>query len=264
MTIKNIDNFSLEECNEYLCAHPNGALTQVVNERKQQLLMQLNNKQQKNYEIFNTQYIRHCATQQYEDAFAICLKYLNSNEYKKADFLEKAKSIIPKLKNTLHLPSSSFQFSYEWLIDQLAAKGYSKMKFNGKFLKYKKSRIKIHSLESLKEIYQKYNLEPRDFTIECKSSLATRIFFYVILWLGTVSIFGIIYAIFKETSFGRSFFENGGDQGKLLISALITLPISTIVGYIYHKKIYKKPRLLLRQIAQIIAEYLFNNKPGHC
>ena len=132
MKIKSINDFTLTECQEYLDANPNGELAPEVVQRLE-YLKQLKDRQQE-INDFNIEFNRYYANQRYEDAFSICLKYINNIDDKTV-VLEKANPVIRKLKNRILLPSS-VAISYDWLIDQLLLKGYDKMKYDGDSLKW--------------------------------------------------------------------------------------------------------------------------------
>lgn len=112
MKIKSIDDFTLTECQEYLDTNPNGEFAQEVVQRMEYLQQIIAQRSQQNNDRwineFNTEFNRHCATQRYEEAFSVCLKYIN-NVDDKTVVLKKAKSIIYKLKNHIQIPSD-FQF----------------------------------------------------------------------------------------------------------------------------------------------------------
>ena len=154
MKIKSIDDFTLKECQEYLDTNPNGEFAQEVAERMEYLQQLKSRKMRQDNDRrineFSKEFDRHCATQRYEEAFAVCLKYINNVDDKSA-VLEKAKSIIHKLKNCIQLPSS-MPISYDWLIDLLVLNGYSNMKYNGRYLKLNKALVKIHTKGKVQEI----------------------------------------------------------------------------------------------------------------
>lgn len=82
MKIKSINDFTLAECQEYLDTNSNGELAQEVAQRMEYLRQLKERKLQQDrarrINEFNTEFNRYYATQRYEDAFAICLKYINN------------------------------------------------------------------------------------------------------------------------------------------------------------------------------------------
>lgn len=243
MKIKSINNFTLTECQEFLETNPNGEFAQQVIQRMK-YLQQLKDweLQQDNYRKineFNTEFNRHCATQRYEDAFAVCLKYVNNVDNKTA-VLEKAKSIIPKLKNRIKLPSS-VAISYDWLIDQLVLNGYDKMRYDENSLRWQKSKVIIKT-DKTSEIISK-----------CRTNLAIQIICLPLLIFVTFFIFMLAISIGSELE------KFGHETLTISLMGIIGIVCSSVFllwwlrAYI---KMHKEPRLLLRRIANIIIENL--------
>lgn len=236
MKIKSINNFTLAECQEYLETNPNGEFAQQVIQRMK-YLQQLKDweLQQDNYRKineFNTEFNRHCATQRYEDAFAVCLKYVNNVDNKTA-VLEKAKSIIHKLKNRIQLPSS-VAISYDWLIDQLVLNGYDKMRYDENSLRWQKSKVIIKT-DKTSEIISK-----------CRTNLAIQIICLPLLIFVTFFIFMLASIIGQELKV----FD------LMCVIGIVCSSIFLLWWLRAYIKMHKEPRLLLRRIANIIIENL--------
>ena len=237
MKIKSVENFSLAECQEYLDTNSNGELAQEVVQRMEYLQQIIARRSQQNNDRwineFNTEFNRHLATQRYEEAFAICLKYLSKVD-RKAEIIEKANSVIPKLKNRIQLPSS-VAISYDWLIDQLVLKGYDKMKYDGNSLKWKKSRILIKQQSKALEIICK-----------CRAHLLIRILCVpILIFLAYLIAAGIIVLLLE--------------YNMLIIGLIIGILCSLVFLFLWLRtyiKMHKEPRLLLRRIANIVIDNL--------
>ncbi len=228
MKIKSIENFSLEECQKYLEANTNGESAQEVVQRMEYLLHLKNRKSQQDnarrINEFNTEFNRYYATQRYEEAFAICLQYMN-DAGDKATIIEKADLVIPKLKNRILLPSS-ISVSYDWLIDQLVLKGYNNMKYDGTTIKWKSSTVKLSINDSTTRI-----------TSECRINLFFRFVIFIVLCLLLVFIISFLHM----------------DRFYGIVNSLIIIffMIWGIYGTILNQ--HKK---LLRSIAQITIDYI--------
>lgn len=255
MKIKSINDFTLAECQEYLDANPYGELTQDVVLRMEYLRQLRDRKLQQDrarkiYE-FNTEFNRWYATQRYENAFAICLKNINNIDDKTV-VLEKANSVIHKLKKRILLPSS-LTISYDWLIDQLVLKGYDKMKYCGNSLKWQKSLILIKQKSKTSEIICK-----------CRVNILLRIFCVPILMFITPFIAGLIIegvghnCLYYRLYCGAPYYHYY--DTKLFYAMLIIGIICSLVFLLWwlwtYIKFRKEPRLLLRKIAHIIVDNL--------
>lgn len=249
MKIKSINNFTLTECQEFLETNPNGEFAQQVIQRMK-YLQQLKDweLQQDNYRKineFNAEFNRHCATQRYEDAFAVCLKYVNNVDNKTA-VLEKAKSIIPKLKNRIKLPSS-VAISYDWLIDQLVLNGYDKMRYDENSLRWQKSKVIIKT-DKTSEIISK-----------CRTNLAIRIICLPLLIFVTFCIYMLIFdAIGHELLYGGSYYDYLASEASdlMCVIGIVCSSVFLLWWLRAYIKMHKEPRLLLRRIANIIIENL--------
>lgn len=254
MKIKSVENFSLAECQEYLDTNSNGELAQEVVQRMEYLQQIIARRSQQNNDRwineFNTEFNRHFATQRYEEAFAICLKYLSKVD-RKAEIVEKANSVIPKLKNRIQLPSS-VDISYDWLIDQLVLKGYDKMKYDGNSLKWKKSRILIKQQPKALEIICK-----------CRVHLLIRILCVPILiflaYLIAAGIIGLLgYEILYHICYDGGYWDYTGTElfyNMLIIGILCSL-VFLFLWLRAYIKMHKEPRLLLRRIANMVIDNL--------
>lgn len=254
MKIKSINDFTLAECQEYLDTNPNGELAQEVAQRMEYLRQLKDRKLQQDkarwINEFNTEFNRYSATQRYEEAFAICLKYIN-NVDDKTVVLEKANSVIPQLKKRIQLPSS-VTISYDWLIDQLVLNGYDKMKYDGNSLKWHKCQVLLKTHTKTSEIISK-----------CRINLLTRIICLPILIFITYSLFCFITAIiggvmlFDNCLGGR--YEDYGESEVFYIMLIIGIICSLVFMFLWLRtyiKMHKEPRLLLRRIANIIIDNL--------
>lgn len=250
MKIKSINDFTLAECQEYLDTNSNGELAQEVAQRMEYLRQLKERKLQQDrarrINEFNTEFNRYYATQRYEDAFAICLKYINNIDDKTV-VLEKANLVIHKLKNRILLPSSA-AISYDWLIDQLVLKGYDKMKYDGNSLKWKKSRILI-----------KQQSEALEIICKCRAHLLIRILCVPILIFLTVLIAAVIIELLgHEILYGGDYWTYYDTE--LYYEMLIIGILCSLVFLFWWLRIYikmhKEPRLLLRRIANIVIDNL--------
>lgn len=227
MKFKSVENLTLEECQEYLDANPNGELAPEVVQRLEYLKQLQDRKLQQEINDFNIEFNRYYATQRYEDAFSICLKYIENIDDKTV-VLKKANSVISKLKNRILLPSS-VAISYDWLIDQLVLKGYDKMKYDGNSLKWQKSSIFIIQQSKTSEII-------------CN----IRILYVPILIIDTLFILAFIIFLIGQILLG-------------FCNSLMPI-IATICAFLFvlwrYIKMHKEPRLLLRRIANIIIDTL--------
>lgn len=231
MKIKSIDTFSLSECQEYLSTNSNGGDTQEVIDRMEHLRKLEERKLRQNAarktDEFNTEFNRYYGTQRYPEAFAICLLYLNEVD-NNAKVIEKANSVIPKLRNRIQIPSS-ISISYDWLIDQLVLKGYGKMKYDGRSLKWKMSVVQIFSKGKSTEIISKYRVNP------------------VILTVINILLLGAFWTLMTKVLFYN--FSDELPYWLVVISSFFTLIL------VVTKKIHRH-RHLLREIANIIIKHL--------
>lgn len=254
MKIKSINDFTLAECQEYLDTNSNGELAQEVAQRMEYLRQLKERKLQQDrarrINEFNTEFNRYYATQRYEDAFAICLKYINNIDDKTV-VLEKANLVIHKLKNRILLPSSA-AISYDWLIEQLVLKGYDKMKYDGNSLKWKKSRILIKQQSKALEIICK-----------CRAHLLIRILCVPILIFLTALIAAVIiellgHEILYPICYDGDYWDYTGTElfyNMLIIGILCSL-VFLFLWLRTYIKMHKEPRLLLRRIANIVIDNL--------
>ena len=129
---KSINDFTPEECMEYIASHSDDDPLTI--EVKNRLNFLQKNRQpdivpppappvpsllDKTNE-FCVKFNRYYITGRYEEAFAVCLKYIPYFDDKKM-VLDKTNSVIPKLTDGFLLPSS-IPVSYNWLIDLFALK----------------------------------------------------------------------------------------------------------------------------------------------
>ena len=237
MKFKSVENLTLEECQEYLDANPNGELAPEVVQRLE-YLKQLKDRQQE-INDFNIEFNRYYANQRYEYAFSICLKYINNIDDKTV-VLEKANPVIGKLKNRILLPSS-VAISYDWLIDQLELKGYDKMKYDGNSLKWQKSRILIKQKSKTSEIITK-----------CRINLITRIICLPILIFATCYCWWFISFLLCEYYLLYEVLGSAVFIVMTRIGALVFI-FWWLRAFI---KMHNEPRLLLRRIANILIDNL--------
>lgn len=249
MKIKSVENFSLAECQEYLDTNPNGEFAQEVVQRMEYLQQIIARRSQQNNDRwineFNTEFNRHFATQRYEEAFAICLKYLSKVD-RKAEIVEKANSVIPKLKNRIQLPSS-VAISYDWLIDQLVLNGYDKMKYNGDSLKLNKSRVKIQTKGNLLEIVSRIN--PILNVLPIIMSIITGVIIPLFAYPIGYYIYNDLYEYTWKYEVSDHFEEMLG-IGIIFALCFFILWLALFID------IHKQPKVLLHKIAHIIVENL--------
>ncbi len=253
MKIKSINDFTLTECQEYLDANPSGELAPEVTQRLEYLKQLQDRKLQQDnirkINEFNTEFNRNYATQQYEKAFSICLKYISDINNKK-DIIEKAESVIPKLRNCIQIPSS-ITFSYDRLIDLLVLNGYNKMKYNENSLKLNKSLVKVQTKGKLLEITSRSRINP---------------FFIFILTIIMVAITGLIiplfaypigYSIYGDLYEWSWKYESSGHFEEMLgIGILFAFCFLIFWLSLFFDILYKQPKVLLRKIAHIIVDNL--------
>lgn len=252
MRIKSITDFTLAECEEYLAMNPNGELAQEVVHRMEYLKeRKLPQDKTRLINEFDIEFNRHYATQKYEDAFAMCLKYINNIDDKTV-VLEKAKLVIPKLKNRILLPSS-VAISYDWLIDQLVLKGYDKMKYDGNSLKWQKSRIIIKQKSETSEIIS-----------TCRINLITRIIclpilIFVTFYLGAFTTLVIGGELLYDFCLGLYVYDDY--IGSQVFYLMLIIGIICALVFLFwwlrtYIKMNKEPRVLLRTIANIVIDNL--------
>ena len=248
MKIKSIESFTLDECQDYLVANPDGDLAQEVMQ-KMKCVKQLNDKKlQKNKALlineFNTEFNRYFATQRYEDAFAVCLKYIRKVD-SKTEIINKADRVIQKLKNSMCLPPS-VSISDDWLIDQLVLNGYSNMKYDGVNIKWRSSSVRLMNYGTASRI-----------RTACSINVFSRIVIFIVLTF----INGLIIPMTADPigreicsnmswSHYKSFYYD--DFLKLGIVIAIVFFITWIS--IYVKKLIQH-KILLRKIAKITIDH---------
>lgn len=96
---------------------------------------------------FNTEYNRCMTTEQYPEAFALCLNEAVVRG-SVAQIKSKADKAIEKLKGRILIPDCVAHVSYDWLIDRLSAKGYSPIKTHKKSISHKKIIFSISDKKS--------------------------------------------------------------------------------------------------------------------
>lgn len=224
-----IDDFTIEDCQKYLANNPDGKHSQEVFDIMTRLLQA--SAQRKN--DFVTEFNRFFATQRYEEAFSICLRYLQESD-DKAIALEKADHVIPKLKDRIQF-STTNPVSYDWLIDQLVLKGYDEMKYDQSGLIWKMVRVKLATVG-----------ESTLITSKCLINQ----FFRTILAM-IVAVFACIVA--------SSFIFGIGED--IMIPVGIVLGILIYVfGMVRIRKIGRQPEKMLRVIANIIVENISSGR----
>lgn len=129
MKIKSIDNFTWEECNEYLNSNPNGEYVQKVLERMKYLSQSKERESHNAHEDFLKQFNRLYVTGEYNDAFLLCLNSINTPSLSSLAY-DKSKMVIPFLSraNRILIPS---HINMDIIIDILIENGYTKMNRRG-------------------------------------------------------------------------------------------------------------------------------------
>ena len=254
MNIKSIEDFTLEECKEYIEANPNGNLIQKVEKRMDNLQCVKNIKLKQEYDsminVFNTEFNRYYATQRYEEAFAVCLKYIN-NIGDKTEVINKAYIVIRKLKNCIQIPSN-ISISYDWLIDQLVLNGYNKMKYDGTTIKWGNSILKLSNSNDATKIETK-----------CRINLFYRILAAPFLFYFTCFIFAfILFPIGESLIFHEIFNASYGCyyQSWDLFPFMVLISIIPAIGFFclcvsVYIKAHRTPKKILRTVAQITINY---------
>ena len=125
MKIKSIDNFTLEECNEYLNSNPNGEYVQKVLERMKYLSQSKERESHNAHEDFLKQFNRHYVTGEYNDAFLLCLNSINTPSLSSLAY-DKGKMVIPFLSRANRIPIPS-RINMDIIIDILIENGYKKI-----------------------------------------------------------------------------------------------------------------------------------------
>ncbi len=258
MKIKNIDNLTLAECQEYMATNPNGENAQEVLERMEHLLKFKKEKQQeysaRKIHDFNTEFNRYYATQRYEEAFVICLQYMNDAD-DKATIIEKAGLVIPKLKNRILLPAT-VSVSYDWLIDQLVLNGYNNMKYDGTTIKWKSSTVKLSINNSRTRI-----------TSKCRINLFFRFVIFIVLCIITVAIISFlcnvigpeIFSPYSDWSENWEYYHDYHYDEMLVLGIGVAI-IFFIIWISTYAKILNQHKKLLRRIAQITIDYISKYK----
>lgn len=236
MKIKNINDLTLDECQEYLDENPNGELAQEVVQRLE-YLQDIKNRELQQEHVrrindFNIEFNRYYATQRYDGAFAICLKYICEAE-NKTEIIEKANIVIPKLKSNIQIPSS-ISISYDWLIDQLVLNGYNNMKYDGTMIKWKSSTIKLSNNNNTTKI-----------TSKCRIN----IFFRILIFIAFGFITGLIIGLSYELGYG-SYEED------LILALGVSVAIAFFIIWIsIYTQTLVQHKKLLRKISQITIDY---------
>lgn len=248
MKIKSIESFTLDECQDYLAANPDGELAQEVEQKMKYLKRSNDKKMQKTKALiineFNTEFNRCFKTQRYEDALAVCLKYIRKVDTK-TEIINKADRVIRKLKNSMCLPPS-VSISDDWLIDQLVLNGFDNMKYDGSIIKWRSSTVKL----------MKYGTASR-----IRTGCSINIFFRIVIFIVLTFINGLIIPMTADPigraicsnmnwSHYRSFYYD--DFLKLGIVIAIVFFITWIS--IYVKKLIQH-KILLRKIAKITIDH---------
>ena len=245
MKIKSINDLTLAECQEYLDTNPNGEFAREVAQRMEYLRQLKDRKLQQDrarwINEFNTEFNRYYATQRYEDAFAMCLKYINNIDNKTV-VLEKAKLVIPKLKNRILLPSS-VTILYDWLIDQLVLNGYDKIKYDGNSLKWHECQVLLKMHTKKPEIISKCRI---DISMREMGSLILIATYVLSCFIG---VFYLNDYLMLENSFFVSIILLN-IIGIMILLLYLPLRLRTCM------KMHKESRLLLRRIANIVIDNL--------
>lgn len=147
MSFKSIDEFTIEECQNYIYDNPNGELIFQVRKRLEYLeafdkisrWFDVNRKK----ETFNEEFNRLRITKRWEEAFFLCLNNVNAIGNNQV-MSEKANSIIPHLRKRVLLPLS-MPVTYDMLIDELSLRGETYIKLNGSDLLLNLNKIHISS-----------------------------------------------------------------------------------------------------------------------
>lgn len=129
MKIKSIDNFTWEECNEYLNSNPNGEYVQKVLERMKYLSQSKERESHNAHEDFLKQFNRLYVTGKYNDAFLLCLNSINTPSISSSAY-DNAKRVIPFLSQNGIIPVLNC-INMDIIIDVLIENGYNKMQLRG-------------------------------------------------------------------------------------------------------------------------------------
>ena len=149
MKIKSIDNFTWEECNEYLNSNPNGEYVQKVLERMN-FLSQLREGESHNaHEDFLKQFNRLYVTKRYHDAFLLCLNSINTPSISSSAY-DNAKRVIPFLSQNGIIPVLNC-INMDIIIDVLIEK------FNNvKQKEFKKLFAQVQAAENQEVVIEKF------------------------------------------------------------------------------------------------------------
>ena len=127
MKIKSIDDFTLEESQEYLDTNPNGELAQEISVRMEYLQRAVESKKKHELTDYEKEYRRLFATEQFAPAFFKSLHILC--EYGEINWVHKnaeeaLKYISPHKYGAIASPKASVEIDNDWLIDIFSNNGY--------------------------------------------------------------------------------------------------------------------------------------------
>lgn len=251
-----IAGFTMAECQQYINSHPNGEYIQIVTERMNRLkAIRKETEERERQQVqseFETEYIRFYATQQYVLAFTLCLEYIIQNDSNMIDIaVQKAKSVIPMLKNRIVTKTS---LSYDWLIDSLAKKGYRNMRYDGKLLRWKSTKILLTTKGYETEITTQYK---HPVILDLLLLLLGVFVFFNILHVKDVIRFLVdfMYHIELLNNYHYDVLFEDMHHNWLMIS-LPTCFLVFIVGMLIILHKVKQHKKVLRQIANVTVEYI--------
>lgn len=127
MKIKNINDFTLAECQDYLDANPDGELAQEISARMEYLQDTVDNEKKQELTNYEKEYRRLYITGQFAPAFFKSLHILC--EYGEIKWVRKnaeevLKHISPHKYGAIASPKASVEINNDWLIDLFFNNGY--------------------------------------------------------------------------------------------------------------------------------------------
>ncbi|MEE0992362.1 MAG: toll/interleukin-1 receptor domain-containing protein [Bacteroidales bacterium] len=197
------------------------------------------------YADFNTEYNRCITTEQYLEAFALCLNEAVVRQ-NVSSIKSKADIAIENLKDSVLIPDCVAHVSYNWLIDRLSAKGYSPIKMHKNSISYK---------------------DVIRFRISNESSNMTQVYIgrcVNMFWIFLVSIIvsisyfvALVFAIrlFTENLDGSSStaFDRRGWFWTILICSS-TASFIVVALLVYVTDFFKRKKKVIRDLAKICLE----------
>lgn len=194
---------------------------------------------------FNTEYNRCMTTEQYPEAFALCL-----NEVVVRGSVDpiksKADKAIEKLKGRILIPDCVAFVSYDWLIDRLSEKGYSPIKLHKNSISYKKIRFRISKAGSgISEVKIK-------FYVSLFSKFIVLLGFFILSFAVFLTLNQMFFENYRLVTWVHSgahkpFFIFG-----IMIEAIYIVFFVTLIRFII--RFFKRKKKAIQDVAKICLE----------